>query len=925
MLEQTYSLSDEKDLPLTKALGSLAQLLLETIKAQEGENIAKDIEFAHQMSFNREAQIFDGRDQDTQIADIVRQIPMDKIAVWARAFGHFSQLANIAEDLHRHRRRRVHSLTGSEPQHGSILAAIHALMRKGISFEQIWALLEETTIIPVLTAHPTEVKRQTIMDCHREVTMLLQQKESHLTVDERRDNAKALERVILTLWQTRQIRPRPLQVYDEIEHGMVFFRSTFLKALPKLYHDLEEQLNQYADEKIELPCFFKIGSWIGGDRDGNPHVDADVLEYAISRQAGVVLDFYYQQCQKLGAELSMSIDLVSVSDGVIKLANLAAEKGNISQIDSPYRLALMWIRARIFATTQQLGRYQQPLAYLSYTAPPYVSADEFLEDLEILSTSLLSHYGEKLAEGRLKRLKRAIALFGFHLTSLDVRQHSSVHERVLGELLKHVGLCVDYMGLDEMARQALLAKILQDPLALIDLNGTYSEETTKELAILQMIAHLQAKYGQKALPNYIISTSREVSDLLEVAVLLKAVRLFTLAPTPHCSMHIIPLFEMINDLQNCGHIMQSLFALPIWQIHLNQHHRLQEVMLGYSDSNKDGGYLTSNWTLYQAELTLIDVFKKAQVRLRFFHGRGGAVGRGGGPSYEAILAQPPGAVAGQIRMTEQGEVIAAKYANPIVGRRNMETLIAATLTSSFPSKRQTKMDTQKRHQILERLSHRANEVYRQLVYENPQFIQYFLEATPFQEISRLNIGSRPATRHALRTPADLRAIPWVFSWSQCRLMLPGWFGFGTAVAEYLAEQGDTALMELRALYKEWSFFRTTLSNMEMVLAKVDLPIAERYAKLLQDQTLAETIFAKIKAEWQATHTQLLRIIEQDALLINNPMLARGLSHRLPYLKVLNHLQITLLQKIRQGEQNEEINQAVLLTINGIAAGLRNSG
>lgn len=921
-MKTLFKLNNQKDLPLQETLDLLAQLLLDTIKEQEGETIAAQIEHIREIVFMDQAK--NGSQQDKQIVELLQHLDLPTIIALVRAFSYFSQLANIAEDLHRNRRRRAHLIAGSSPQHGSIAAAIQLLSHRGINIEAIRSMLQKTFISPVLTAHPTEVKRQSIIDCHHALTDLLQKRERKLlTLNERKDNQEALERVILTLWQTREIRPYPLRVYDEIEHGIIFFRSTFLKALPRLYDDIEDQLDLHVDGHMTLPSFFQIGNWIGGDRDGNPYVTAEVLEYAISRQAGVALDFYYQQCAKLGGELSMSIRLVKVSEDLNLLAKKAAEELKIRE-EEPYRLALMWIRARIFATAHKLGRYHHPLAASTHTAIPYSSVEALEKDLAILSTSLCTHSGAKLADGRLRRLKRAVSLFGFHLAPLDIRQHSGVHEEVIAELLQHKR-SINYLLLDEAARQKILIELLHDPSELIDSTITYSETSTKELAILQKIYTLQHSYGEKALPNYIISNTNSVSDLLEVLVLLKAVGLFALKPTPFCKMHIIPLFEMIKDLQNCGNIMEALFALPEWQIGLDHHDRIQEVMLGYSDSNKDGGYLTSNWELYKAELTLIEVFAKTNVRMRLFHGRGGSVGRGGGPSYEAILAQPPGAVNGQIRMTEQGEVISSKYANPEIGRRNMETLIAATLASSFPSQRQIKMDTPKRHQLLDRLSQRANQAYCDLVDGSPAFITYFLEATPIQEIPHLNIGSRPAARRSLQGIRDLRAIPWVFSWSQCRLMLPGWFGFGTAVQEYLAQEGEKGLTTLRHLYREWPFFRATISNMEMVLAKTDIDIAKRYTTLVADKEIAHKIFTQIKEEWQRTYTIILHILEQETLLTENPTLARSLQHRLPYLKILNYLQANLLARLREGDTGEEVAHAVHLTINGIAAGLRNSG
>lgn len=911
---------EQKDHPLKEALDLLAHILSLTIRAEEGAAMAEKIHHIRQMAFA------DGSatERASQLAQVFHALDLSTLTVLVRAFGYFSHLSNIAEDLHHNRRRRAHLITGSQPQRGSVSAAINELVNRGISAQAIKTMLGKTFISPVLTAHPTEIKRKSMLDCYYAITDLLKEREDkRLTPDEFTANQQALERVILTLWQTQEIRPFKLRVQDEIENGIAFFRMTFLKALPRLYNEIEDRLGQRIEESVTLPSFFRVGNWIGGDRDGNPNVTAETLQYAVSRQAGVVLDYYYRQCGKLANELSMSIRLVAVSEAVWTLAKNAASPEDAAQIEEPYRLALESIRKRIFATAKKIGRYNQPLADTTH-AVPYSSAQSLQSDLEDIFTSLVTHGAGTVANGRLRRVIRAVSVFGFHLAALDMRQHSEVHEKLITELFAKAGLG-DYATLDEMARRQVLLRELTNPRPLLSPYLVYSEETTQELMIFQTAAALQQRYGEAALPNYIISNTNAVSDLLEVAVLFKETGLIAFTPTLIWRIHIIPLFETVADLQNCEKIMRDLFTLPQWQQGLEIRGRIQEVMLGYSDSNKDGGYLTSNWALYKAELKLVEVFAEANVQMRLFHGRGGTVGRGGGPSYEAILAQPAGSVAGQIRITEQGEVIAGKYSDPEVGRRNMETLIAATVVSSFPSEQQVEIDTPERHQLLERLSTRANATYRQLVYDSPDFIAYFLEATPIQEIPHLNMGSRPAARKATKAIADLRAIPWVFSWSQCRLMLPAWFGFGTAVEEYILQEGDLAVQTLRHWYQQWPFFRSSISNMEMVLSKTDINIAGHYAALVSNQEIASHIFAQIKEEWDRTHKVVLQVTEQATLLSENPTLARSLRHRLPYLDLLNYLQVELLQRLRQEGANEEVAHAVHLTMNGIAAGLRNSG
>ena len=918
-----YEMLSEKDLPLKQDLDLLANLLSDTIHEQAGAETAAQIARIRDLGFRYV------RDGDAEsacaLAKELSSLDLDSAIALVRAFSYFSHLSNIAEDMHHNRRRRIHKIQGSGPQTGSLEAVLIDLEKRGIAPAEVLAMLGETLISPVLTAHPTEVKRKTMLDTDRTVSQILVQRDrTRMTPEEKAENVEALAREILTLWQTREIRSFKLTVRDEIENGITYFRRTFLRELPRLYLDLEARLSEKLGEPVELPNFIQVGSWIGGDRDGNPFVTGDVLRYAASRQAGVVLDYYHQQCLKMASELSMSTRLVAISPELAALAATAPAGDEAERRqEEPYRLAVAAIRARIYATASAIGFYNHPLRG-RVEAEAYPHAAALLADLQIVFDSLTANGGARLAHGRLRRLLRTVKVFGFHLAPIDMRQFSGMHEKIIAELFEKAGL-EDYLALDEASRRVVLARELASPRPLICPHIEYSDDVKKELDILQAAAEVQARYGQQAIPNYIISNCGSVSDLLEVAVLLNEVGITRLAPDEYCSINIIPLFETIGDLRACGPIMTDLFALPEWRKLLACRDNVQEVMLGYSDSNKDGGYLTSNWELYKAELTLVKIFEAAGLKMRLFHGRGGTVGRGGGPAYEAILAQPAGSVNGQIRITEQGEVISSKYADPEVGRRNLEILVSATLDASFPTAAARSLDTPERHQLLEKLSVRAYQAYRDLVFATPDFITYFREATPINEIPNLNIGSRPSARRATQSIADLRAIPWVFSWSQCRLMLPGWFGFGTAIAEYLDEHGEAGLATLREFHQDWPFFRVTLANMEMVLAKSDIVIAGRYSELVHDRDVAERIFGRIKMEWQRAIDAVLAITGHSELLGGNPILARSLANRLPYLDPLNHLQVELLKRMRAGDASEEVQHAVHLTINGIAAGLRNSG
>ncbi|HEU0186358.1 MAG TPA: phosphoenolpyruvate carboxylase, partial [Gallionellaceae bacterium] len=592
--------------------------------------------------------------------------------------------------------------------------------------------------------------------------------------------------------------------------------------------------------------------------------------------------------------------------------------------DEPYRRALIAIYARLVATSEKMGHRVEHLHPVSHEVKPYANAQEFIAELDILIDSLEFHGAVYLSRGRLAYLRRAAEVFGFHLAPLDMRQHSAIHQQVVSELLARGG-SADYNEMDEAARRKALVHALQEGKPLAAELDKFSEVAQGELRLMHAAAEIHGHFGRAALPNYIISKTDDVSDLLEVALMVQQAGLLESGKQPHLHVNIIPLFETIDDLRGCGPIMDALFSIPFYRQLLKSRGDTQEVMLGYSDSNKDGGYLTANWELYKAEVELVKVFAKHGIELRLFHGRGGTVGRGGGPSYQAILAQPPGSVNAQIRITEQGEVISSKYSDPEIGRRNLEILIAATLEATLVHHHGDDSTMPEFHRIMEVLSCDAFAAYRKLVYETPGFTDYFFASTPIREIAELNIGSRPSSRKASNSIEDLRAIPWVFSWSLTRAILPGWYGFGSAVKRLIEQEGEAALAQLREMYQNWAFFRGLLSNMDMVLSKTDMGIASRYAELVADEALRNKIFGEIEAEWIRTVEMLFAITGATTLLEDNPTLARSLTNRTPYIDPLNHLQVGLLQRHRAGDDDEKVKRAIHLTINGIAAGLRNSG
>ena len=918
-----------KNQPLVDDIRLLGRILGDVIREQEGKDAFDLVERVRQLSvayrLKRDARA--GRDLDR----LLTSLSGDRTVSVIRAFSYFSHLANIAEDRHHLRRRAVHERQG-HLQRGSLQGAFERLARRGIAADRIAETLAHAWISPVLTAHPTEVQRKSILDAERAIAELLAARGSDTPERELARNESVMRARVTQLWQTRMLRTAKLTVDDEIENALSYYRATFLTQIPLLYREVEEALPGF-----EIASFFRMGNWIGGDRDGNPFVSAETLATALARQSETALRHYLTQVHELGAELSNSATLTTVSSGLQALADASGDS-SAHRNDEPYRRALIGVYARLAATLHALTG-TEALRHAAAPSTVYGGADELLADLRTIEQSLGQHHAQALIAPRLAPLMRAVQVFGFHLATVDLRQSSDKHEAVVAELLRVARLEPDYAALDENARRTCLLGLLADarPLRVVasERATSYSEATLGELAIFEAAATMLARYGREAIRHYIVSHTESVSDLLEVLVLLKEAGLLRGTVDDHASTSIIvsPLFETIGDLQRAATIMREYYALPGIAAMLQRSGAEQDVMIGYSDSNKDGGALTSSWELYCAEIALVEVFAELRashgITLRLFHGRGGTVGRGGGPSYEAILAQPPGTVNGQIRLTEQGEVIASKYAQPEIGRRNLETLVAATLEATLlqPTKSAPKSFIDAARQ----LSDASMAAYRGLVYETPGFADYFFSATPIREIAELNIGSRPASRKATRAIEDLRAIPWSFSWGQCRVALPGWYGFGSAVEAFLGEPGERAARGalLKRMAKEWPFFATLVSNLDMVIAKSDMAIAARYVDLVEDKKLGRRIFARIEAEWQRTDDALALITGEKDRLASNPALARSIEHRFPYLDPLNHLQVELMRRYRHRRDDdpslERVRRGIHISINGLAAGLRNTG
>ena len=927
---------ENTELPLIDDIRLLGKILGDIVREQEGDTVYALVEQIRKLSvaFHRDA----NQKANHELSKLLKGLTSESAVKVLRAFTYFSHLANLAEDRHHIRRRVAYERNGSY-QDGSIFMAMKKLHAAGVTNKLISKTLQESFISPVLTAHPTEVQRTSILEAERDIANLLaardQIKESSKANNSQKDallnkdlkaNEEQIRARVLQLWHTRLLRFTKLTVADEIENALTYYETTFLREIPKIYAELEDSL-----AGNPVASFLKMGQWIGGDRDGNPNVSAKTLEYAVSRQAEMVLRHYLTEVHYLGRELSVSALLLKFPKKMQALAASSPDTNEHRQ-DEPYRRALTGMYSRLAATLKRLTGTD---AARHAVAPqnPYLSAHDFLSDLKTIEASLVLQGAKALADRRLHGLIRAVEVFGFHLATVDLRQSSDMHEAVLAELLKVASIQADYSSLSEAKKRELLHSLLKDPRPLRVVGYQYSEFAISEIAIFEMAKKTRQLFGNDAIRHYIISHTETVSDLLEVLLLQKEVGLMheTLGKKSSADLIVVPLFETIEDLRNAAPIMHEFYALPGILDLVKRSGAEQDIMLGYSDSNKDGGIVTSNWELYCAELALVTVFEPLEERhglkLRLFHGRGGTVGRGGGPSYEAILAQPPGTVRGQIRLTEQGEVIGSKYANPEIGRRNLETLVAATLEATLlkPTKQASKAFLEAAATI----SQASMNAYRGLVYETPGFAEYFFDATPIREIAKLNIGSRPASRKASQQIEDLRAIPWGFSWGQCRLTLPGWFGFGSAVDAFLnhpkAADKKAALALLQKMYKDWPFFRTLLSNMDMALAKSDLALASRYSELVPDVKLRKRIFTAIEAEWNKTVDALTLVTGEKVRLANNPSLARSIRNRFPYIDPLHHLQVELVRRYRSGMHDERVQRGIHIAINGIAAGLRNTG
>ena len=882
---------------------------------------------------------------------LVEQLSNEEMTVISRYFAILPLLINISEDVD-----LAYEINHLNNVDGDYLGKLSSTIKEVAKNEDAQEILENLNIVPVLTAHPTQVQRKTMLDLTNHIHALLRQhrdvKAGLINENKWYNNLRCNIEIMM---QTDMIRDKKLKVTNEITNVMEYYNSSFLQAVPNLVLEYKRLAKEHGLE-LEQPHPITMGMWIGGDRDGNPFVTADTLKRSATIQSEVILNYYIEKISKLYRHFSLSTSLSKTSEAVAEMAALSSDT-SVFREKEPYRRAFHYIQSKLIQTLVNLkewtmvgetreDRYaverllganahqQGPVSdYIGNRisgalkkisekeSPAYASAQEFKEDLEKIKDSLLENKSEYLISGEFAELLEAIDVFGFYLASIDMRQDSSVHEACVAELLKSAGINDHYSDLSEDEKcQVLLKELLEDPRILSATHAEKSELLEKELAIFQTARELKDRLGEEVIRQNIISHATSVSDMLELAVMLKEVGL---VDTEKARVQIVPLFETIEDLDHSEETMRSYLSLPIAKRWIASKNNYQEIMLGYSDSNKDGGYLSSCWTLFKAQQQLTAIGDEFGVKITFFHGRGGTVGRGGGPTYEAITSQPLKSINDRIRLTEQGEVIGNKYGNKDAAYYNLEMLVSATINRMIAEQKSPFSMFDRFGEVMDKVVNRSYDIYRDLVFGNEHFYDYFFESSPIKAISSFNIGSRPAARKTITEIGGLRAIPWVFSWSQSRVMFPGWYGVGSSFKEFIDEDPEN-IETLRYMYKNWPFFQSLLSNVDMVLSKANMDIAFEYAQLCEEEEV-RNIYQIILHEWQLTKDIILMIEEHDELLAENPYLKESLDYRMPYFNVLNYIQLELIRRQRTGQLSADQDKLIHITINGVATGLRNSG
>ena len=923
---------------LSAAIHYLGDRLGETIRTQSGAE-AFELE-EHVRAIAKRLRATEDPAAERELQEIVGRLSVEEASDLLGAFTHYFGLVNLAEQLERLRVLRERDLRKPDrPRSESILAAVRQIAADGVPAAAIQATLGDMLLAPVFTAHPTESQRRTGLQSQRRIAALLPRLlGDDLLPAERADLDRRLVGEIVGRWQSDQLRVHKPTVIDEVKYGRFYLETTVLGVVPGIYRDLEAALRStYPDCDWTVPPLLRFGSWIGGDRDGNPFVTPGTTVEAVRLLQDALLQHYVRRVERLSRILSSSTREVPISPELA--ASLEVDAAGFPEVAAmvatrnefeAYRQKCTYIRERLLLTIARTERYQplwdmNGIARLDDEIAWYRGAAGLLHDLRLMDASLRANAGAALADGELHDLIRLVEVFGLHMAALDIRQHSARHTSALREILATAGVCDDYTALDEAARTSLLSEELRGRRPLIPARLEYSPETNETIQTVRTVAALLEQLNPDVIHTYIISMATGPSDVLAVLLLAREAGLYD--PAAGTSLlDIVPLFETRADLQHAPGIVTDLLATPAYRDHLRCRGDRQEIMLGYSDSNKDTGYVAANWALYVAQGELVALAERQGIHLRLFHGRGGAIGRGGGGANQAILAQPAGTVRGQLRVTEQGEVIFERYGLAGIAARHLEQLVHALLLTTFSPPGADVPEPWQR--AMAELADDSAVAYRALVYDDPAFIDYFYEATPIAELVRLNIGSRPASRSSGRRIEDLRAIPWVFAWMQSRHTIPGWYGLGTALECFVERRSEDGLALLRRMYHEWPFFTTLIDNAQMILSKADMRIARSYAALVEDRAMAGKVFDRIAAEYACTVRNILRVTEQKELLDNTPVLQRSIDRRNPYIDPLSAIQVELLRRLREMPEDadtDELREAVLLSVNGIAAGLKNTG
>ncbi|MGT2721548.1 phosphoenolpyruvate carboxylase [Streptococcus porcinus] len=887
---------------ITEEVAILQRLLEEVTRSMAGDQVYKKIETILALSEQKDS---------VKLEKMIKDLTNDDMVIIARYFSILPLLINISEDVD-----LAYEINYQNNTNKDYLGKLSNTISEVALKDDAEVILEKVNVVPVLTAHPTQVQRKTVLELTNHIHDLLRKyRDVKNGIVNQEKWLEELRRYIEIIMQTDIIREKKLKVKNEITNVLQYYKSSLIPAITKL----TQRYKELAKEKgivLNKARPVTMGMWIGGDRDGNPFVISETLEESAMLQSQVILEYYLEKLAILYRNFSMSSTLITTSKELEELAQLSSDK-SIYRENEPYRKAFHYIQSRIQATLAQISQESDNSSQIS----SYSDAREFKNDLEVIRASLMENGDASLVAGDLTELIQAVDIFGFFLASIDMRQDSSVHEACVAELLKAANIVNDYSALSEDEKcQILYKELTEDPRILSSTNVDKSDLLKKELAIYKVARNLKDKLGEDVIKQHIISHTESVSDMFELAIMLKEVGLVA---KDKARVQIVPLFETIEDLEHAKQIMTDYLSYDIVKKWIASNDNYQEIMLGYSDSNKDGGYLSSGWTLYKAQNDLTGIGQKNGVKITFFHGRGGTVGRGGGPSYDAITSQPFGTIKDRIRLTEQGEIIENKYGNKDVAYYNLEMLISASVNRMVTRMLTDANEIDGFRDVMENIVSYSNKVYRDLVFGNPHFYDYFFEASPIKEISSLNIGSRPAARKTITDITGLRAIPWVFSWSQNRTMLPGWYGVGSAFRQFV-DQEEGNLAKLQHMYKKWPFFHSLLSNVDMVLSKSNMNIAFQYAQLSQNDEV-RAVFYNILDEWQLTKNMILAIEQHDDLLEDNESLKRSLEFRLPYFNVLNYIQIELIKRLRHNQLDEDYEKLIHITINGIATGLRNSG